>query len=135
MSVPRAVSSSFYPHPRSTQQRVPSMCPSVACCFRWLTKLLRLVTMPVQSEFLPFSQPQVRRNDIRHGDRSPGRHLSSPQSAERPPIFFYHKHDPHYGFTNFSDHPVSYQRMVYPTSEHLFQSLKVNDVHIVYPLY
>lgn len=41
------------------------------------------------------------------------------------PILFYHKHEPHYGFTNFSNHGVKYAEKVYPTSEHLFQSLKV----------
>ncbi|KAL1740309.1 hypothetical protein HDZ31DRAFT_68060 [Schizophyllum fasciatum] len=48
-----------------------------------------------------------------------GVYLAQPQR-----ILFYHKHDPHYGFTNFSDHPVTYQGKVYPTSEHLFQALK-----------
>jgi diaminohydroxyphosphoribosylaminopyrimidine deaminase/5-amino-6-(5-phosphoribosylamino)uracil reductase len=43
----------------------------------------------------------------------------------RPRILFYHKHDPHYGFTNFSPHSVTYNGKVYPTSEHLFQSFKV----------
>ncbi|KDR68589.1 hypothetical protein GALMADRAFT_78449 [Galerina marginata CBS 339.88] len=42
----------------------------------------------------------------------------------RPRILFYHKHDPHYGFTNFSAHPVIYNGKKYPTSEHLFQSFK-----------
>lgn len=46
-------------------------------------------------------------------------------SYQRPSILFYHRHQPHYGFTNFSDHPVVYQDREYPTSEHLFQSLKV----------
>ena len=46
-------------------------------------------------------------------------------SYQRPRILFYHKHEPHYGFTNFSDHPVLYQDRRYPTSEHLFQSFKV----------
>lgn len=46
-------------------------------------------------------------------------------SYQRPSILFYHRHEPHYGFTNFSDHPVVYQDKKYPTSEHLFQSLKV----------
>jgi len=46
-------------------------------------------------------------------------------SYRRPRILFYHKHEPYYGFTNFSDHPVEYQGKRYPTSEHLFQSLKV----------
>jgi diaminohydroxyphosphoribosylaminopyrimidine deaminase/5-amino-6-(5-phosphoribosylamino)uracil reductase len=41
-------------------------------------------------------------------------------------ILFYHKHNPHYGFTNFSSHPVVYKGKRYPTSEHLFQSFKVH---------
>ncbi|KAI0790016.1 hypothetical protein C8Q75DRAFT_793093 [Abortiporus biennis] len=44
-----------------------------------------------------------------------------------PPILFYHKHEPHYGFTNFSPHPVVYKGKKYPTSEHLFQSFKFQD--------
>ncbi|KIK57331.1 hypothetical protein GYMLUDRAFT_172805 [Collybiopsis luxurians FD-317 M1] len=44
--------------------------------------------------------------------------------APRPRILFYHKHNPHYGFTNFSSHPVVYHGKRYPTSEHLFQSFK-----------
>jgi len=39
-------------------------------------------------------------------------------------ILFYHRHDPHYGFTNFSPHPVVFNGKKYPTSEHLFQSFK-----------
>jgi len=49
---------------------------------------------------------------------------SSVSSIRRPRILFYHKHDPHYGFTNFSYHPVVYEGKTYPTSEHLFQSFK-----------
>ncbi|KAJ7475443.1 hypothetical protein B0H11DRAFT_2033640 [Mycena galericulata] len=45
----------------------------------------------------------------------------------RPRILFYHNHDPHYGFTNFSAHPVLYQGKRYPTSEHLFQAFKFMD--------
>jgi predicted NAD-dependent protein-ADP-ribosyltransferase YbiA (DUF1768 family) len=40
-------------------------------------------------------------------------------------IKFYDKADPYYEFTNFSDHPIRYGGKDYPTSEHLFQSLKV----------
>lgn len=40
-------------------------------------------------------------------------------------ILFYDKNKPHYGFTNFSEHPVSYKGHKYPTSEHLFQCMKV----------
>lgn len=52
---------------------------------------------------------------------------SSPHSPTqtRSRILFYHKHQPYYGFTNFSNHPVEFEGKKYPTSEHLFQSLKV----------
>ncbi|KAF8630180.1 hypothetical protein AX15_003059 [Amanita polypyramis BW_CC] len=43
------------------------------------------------------------------------------------PIHFYDKDKPHYGFTNFSEHPIKYRGQMYPTSEHLFQSLKFLD--------
>ncbi|KAF7289620.1 DUF1768 domain-containing protein [Mycena chlorophos] len=49
---------------------------------------------------------------------------NSPRTPTRPRILFYHKTDPHYGFTNFSAHPVFYDGKRYPTSEHLFQSFK-----------
>ncbi|KAE9399603.1 DUF1768-domain-containing protein [Gymnopus androsaceus JB14] len=39
-------------------------------------------------------------------------------------ILFYRRAKPHYGFTNFSAHPVWYNGKRYPTSEHLFQSFK-----------
>ncbi|KAF9001576.1 hypothetical protein BDQ17DRAFT_1358450 [Cyathus striatus] len=48
-------------------------------------------------------------------------------SVGRPRILFYHKHDPHYGFTNFSPHSVYYKGKKYPTSEHLFQSFKFQE--------
>jgi len=53
------------------------------------------------------------------------RNLLRRSSHKRPKILFYNKNDPHYGFTNFSPHPVVYRGKRYPTSEHLFQSLKV----------
>ncbi|KAJ6541805.1 hypothetical protein B0H19DRAFT_1174732 [Mycena capillaripes] len=43
---------------------------------------------------------------------------------QRTKILFYHRDDPHYGFTNFSPHPVQYKGKRYPTSEHLFQAFK-----------
>ncbi|KIJ12038.1 hypothetical protein PAXINDRAFT_83502 [Paxillus involutus ATCC 200175] len=54
---------------------------------------------------------------------------STKQKQEQPPrrILFYHVNDPYYGFTNFSPDPVEYQGKRYPTSEHLFQSLKFLD--------
>lgn len=56
---------------------------------------------------------------------SPRASPRSPRTMFRPKILFYHRHDPHYGFTNFSPHPVVYKGKRYPTSEHLFQSFKV----------
>jgi diaminohydroxyphosphoribosylaminopyrimidine deaminase/5-amino-6-(5-phosphoribosylamino)uracil reductase len=57
-------------------------------------------------------------------------HRASPRTPTRARILFYHKHDPHYGFTNFSPHPVMYDGKLYPTSEHLFQSFKVTVVSL-----
>ena len=54
------------------------------------------------------------------------RNLLRKHSRDRPKIFFYHKYQPYYGFTNFSPHSVEYGGKVYPTSEHLFQALKVS---------
>ncbi|GJJ10244.1 hypothetical protein Clacol_004470 [Clathrus columnatus] len=39
-------------------------------------------------------------------------------------ILFYDRGQPYFEFTNFSDHPIRYNGKDYPTSEHLFQSLK-----------
>lgn len=58
---------------------------------------------------------------------------SAPVLPARHRILFYHRHDPHYGFTNFSPHPVIYQGKRYPTSEHLFQSFKVCIPTMSYP--
>ncbi|KLO09494.1 DUF1768-domain-containing protein [Schizopora paradoxa] len=44
--------------------------------------------------------------------------------SRRDCIYFYNKDEPHYGFTNFSPHPVVHEGKVYHTSEHLFQSFK-----------
>ena len=52
---------------------------------------------------------------------------SSYRIPERRRILFYHKHRPHYGFTNFSPHQVKYGGKQYPTSEHLFQAMKVSQ--------
>jgi len=49
---------------------------------------------------------------------------SPPPLWTRRRILFYNKHEPYYGFTNFSPHSVYYDDKSYPTSEHLFQSLK-----------
>lgn len=64
-------------------------------------------------------------NDSNSSPDTPTPHRGSPRTPTRHRILFYHRHDPHYGFTNFSPHPVMYQGKRYPTSEHLFQSFKV----------
>jgi len=82
--------------------------------------------------------PRYRRNSFGHPPGLSSGHtlISSPvnphvqnrlrrDSYRRPRILFYHRHEPHYGFTNFSDHSVMYNGRSYPTSEHLFQSFKV----------
>lgn len=56
--------------------------------------------------------------------------IKATSSSSRPRILFYHKHNPYYGFTNFSPHPVIYNSKKYPTSEHLFQSFKVTVVSL-----
>ena len=61
------------------------------------------------------------------------RNLLRKKSPNRPKILFYDKDDPHYGFTNFSPHPVMYRRKRYPTSEHLFQSFKVCGEDVLVP--
>ena len=58
-----------------------------------------------------------------------------PQTTNRPKILFYNKHEPYYGFTNFSPHPVMYRGKRYPTSEHLFQSLKVRGLRVLVVYY
>lgn len=81
--------------------------------------------------------PRLTPNRLRRpGNKSPPMQMTRsvgtlPESPRRSPvqarrkILFYHKNDPYYGFTNFSAHPVIYRGKRYPTSEHLFQSLKV----------
>lgn len=78
----------------------------------------------------PQSAPPILTTQRSRQSNPPSPMQPSPSSrrAARIPrqrILFYHKHDPYYGFTNFSPHPVKYQGKVYPTSEHLFQSFKV----------
>jgi len=48
----------------------------------------------------------------------------SPPPSIPSTVFFYHRKDPHYCFTNFSPHKVEYEGKIYPTSEHLFQAFK-----------
>ena len=65
----------------------------------------------------------------------PRPHSASSGAGGQPPkrILFYHAHEPYYGFTNFSPDPVEYRGKRYPTSEHLFQSLKVSTRPGVHP--
>ncbi|KAI0300494.1 DUF1768-domain-containing protein [Multifurca ochricompacta] len=47
--------------------------------------------------------------------------------SSKEPIYFYDSDKPFYEFTSFSDHPVEYHGLFYPTAEHLFQAFKFMD--------
>ncbi|ESK86720.1 hypothetical protein Moror_15210 [Moniliophthora roreri MCA 2997] len=87
---------------------------------------------PRSVQDMPISPPSTSRYQSRRHSRPLALHAitntrtppNSPSVPPRQKILFYHKHDPHYGFTNFSAHPVFYKGKRYPTSEHLFQSFK-----------
>lgn len=84
----------------------------------------------------PRSAPAVLSIQGQHSCHSdpPSPLVSSPNHLFKGPrsrILFYHRQDPHYGFTNFSPHNVRYNGKVYPTSEHLFQSFKVRLSRLV----
>ncbi|EGN91903.1 hypothetical protein SERLA73DRAFT_191875 [Serpula lacrymans var. lacrymans S7.3] len=51
-------------------------------------------------------------------------HSRSPSPMPRERIYFYNREDPYYSFTNFYPSPIKHEGKIYPTSEHLFQSLK-----------
>jgi len=80
-------------------------------------------------------QPVMSKANSSWPQISAARHVE--QQLSRSPIkrriLFYHKHQPYYGFTNFSPHPVKYKGKQYPTSEHLFQSFKVLSSSASYP--
>lgn len=74
--------------------------------------------------------PQLfsRQRDAKPPTTGPVKGFRREESRGRGPpsvIMFYEKDQPYYGFTNFSPHPVVYQNKKYPTSEHLFQAMKV----------
>jgi hypothetical protein len=104
-----------------------------------LSDIPEILTSPQTPIYVPPPRPpQIRTAESRKSKRM-SNIIQSPRSAvsqdsprwippprPRSKILFYHKHDPYYGFTNFSNHPVVYQGKKYPTSEHLFQSFKVS---------
>jgi len=55
---------------------------------------------------------------------NPGRGAIKKPPPKPQVIFFYESTRPHYGFTNFSPHEVTFRGKLYPTSEHLFQAFK-----------
>ncbi|KAH7910202.1 hypothetical protein BJ138DRAFT_1153451 [Hygrophoropsis aurantiaca] len=75
----------------------------------------------------------AKRTDVKSINKSAAPLLPRPRSATPSDsstpsrILFYHVNAPYYGFTNFSPDPVEYKGKRYPTSEHLFQSLKFLD--------
>ncbi|KAJ4498804.1 hypothetical protein C8R41DRAFT_816494 [Lentinula lateritia] len=108
------------------QSRRASLKPSDALSSAAAT-LNRMSVMPNT----PPNSPAVWKpnHSIARTNLSPNAHGPRPTTmavaiAPRPQVLFYHKHHPHYGFTNFSPHPVIYKGKRYPSSEHLFQSFK-----------
>ncbi|KAJ3801014.1 hypothetical protein GGU11DRAFT_770883 [Lentinula aff. detonsa] len=119
-SDPSSQSSSRY------QSRRASLKPSDA-----LTSATAAFNRMSATPNTPPNSPAVWKshNSVTRNNLSSETHRSRPMTMEvavppRPRILFYHKHNPHYGFTNFSRHSVNYMGKRYPTSEHLFQSFK-----------
>jgi len=83
-------------------------------------------TTPANIQRTPSNLPTYVPSTLSRRFSKSSQHLPTPTRPR--PILFYHKHEPHYGFTNFSNHSVKYEGRVYPTSEHLFQSLKVRTL-------
>ncbi|KAG9022910.1 hypothetical protein FRB95_013992 [Tulasnella sp. JGI-2019a] len=67
--------------------------------------------------------PQCEQSAPQYDQWTPQYERGTP--AHPPTIYFYERHQPYYGFTNFSPYEVRYKGKVYPTSEHLFQAMKV----------
>lgn len=95
---------------------------------------LRVVQTALQVVRADDAKPTASSTSLLHSGAPPRPHSASPDGSmkhrqDQPPkrILFYHAQDPYYGFTNFSPDPVEYQGKRYPTSEHLFQSLKVSE--------
>lgn len=78
------------------------------------------------SLFTAFNNPSPQDSTPSPNPRQ--RHDSHIKGGKPRQILFYDRNKPHYGFTNFSEHPTVYKGHVYPTSEHLFQCMKVIDV-------
>ncbi|KAJ4474297.1 hypothetical protein J3R30DRAFT_655125 [Lentinula aciculospora] len=109
------------------QSRRASLKPSDA-----LTTAVATFNRMSMTPHTPPNSPAVWKphNSATRNNITPNAHGQRPTTMavavlSRPQILFYHKHNPHYGFTNFSPHSVVYKGKRYPTSEHLFQSLKV----------
>lgn len=122
---------------------IPSMCPPDQWSPNTIENAFKQINPSPTSQHSRSSPEASRpRNPARNAPTNRGGHLQAPtqmypsrsRGSPRTPvspfrrqrILFYHKHNPHYGFTNFSAHPVQYKGKTYPTSEHLFQSMKVS---------
>ncbi|KAF9459735.1 hypothetical protein BDZ94DRAFT_1267551 [Collybia nuda] len=128
---PRAIENG-YEHPFCRKSCVPKATCAVPGCSDLATTSGFCDINHRAQDFLPL---RYRHGSLQNSPINPlidpRRVKSSPQTTPslspgtpRHRILFYHKHDPHYGFTNFSAHPVQFQGQTYPTSEHLFQSFK-----------
>lgn len=96
----------------------------------WLTSFF---TTP---DPVPIRTSRVRRNTI---SKAPPYHFTQVVSRDSAPgplpvssrprseIKFYEKGESYYEFTNFAPYHVIHKGQTYPTSEHLFQALKVRS--------
>ncbi|KAG8989134.1 hypothetical protein FRB94_014634 [Tulasnella sp. JGI-2019a] len=76
----------------------------------------------------PASEGPRTRSSTRQKPLAPDVEEDAGGTASTDTIFFYESNKPHYGFTNFSPHTVTMDGKEYPTSEHLFQAMKVCKV-------
>ncbi|KAG9030062.1 hypothetical protein FRB95_004596 [Tulasnella sp. JGI-2019a] len=81
-----------------------------------------------RTRVIPDGSGDMKRSSGRHKGKIAVTDYPSSQRSKRASrsstILFYEITEPYYGFTNFSPHEVEFKGKVYPTSEHLFQSLK-----------
>lgn len=116
---------------RSNSSEQPGNTGFLAKIIQFFSWLLSLFYIPP-----PQSPPPPPRPSVATPVRTPVRPYSHvhtakkkrpPLAAAEPPLLFYHKHKPHYHFTNFAHSPINIKGLVYPTAEHYFQSKKFKD--------
>jgi hypothetical protein len=84
---------------------------------------------PSNHDLAAQTPPSFNHSTVVEEVRPPSIARSTPRRPRR--VFFYDKNNEYFGFTNYSPYAVMYLGNVYPTSEHLFQSLKVRSITAV----